>query len=120
MSGEIKRFYWKWSGNLIKFIPPINVLIFFGYPTYRAEGIAEIYVRLVSSKTGRVLAEYSKIATRTKSYSIYNEDKADYYNGQELNVAFGDVSEQIREAIVSDIEEGRLKMLRRYEKEAME
>lgn len=111
MSGEIRRLYWKWSGGLIKFIPPINLLIFFGYPTYHAEGIVEVYVRLVNSKTGRVLAEYDRISTKTKSYTVYNEDKTDYYSGDELDAALGDVSKQIREAIVLDIEEGRLKML---------
>jgi hypothetical protein len=110
MSGEIRRFYWKWSGSLISLIPPINLLTFFGLPRYHAKGIAEVYIRLVSFKTGRVLAEYDKISTKTESYTIYNESTADYCSGRELAAALKDVSNQIREAIVLDIEEGRLKI----------
>jgi hypothetical protein len=109
MSGEIKRFYWKFSESPIKFIPPINLLILFGIPMYYVDGIIELQVRLVSFKTGEIVAEYDKRSAKRETYNLYTRDNMDY-PGVELAEALRDVSEQIKEAIVSDIKEGRLRM----------
>jgi hypothetical protein len=109
MSGEIRRFYWKFSESPIKFIPLINLLILFGIPMYYVDGIIELQVRLVSFKTGEIVAEYDKRSAKKITLNLYTRDNIDD-PGVELGEAFSDVSEQIKEAIVSDIKEGRLKM----------
>jgi hypothetical protein len=111
MNGEIRRFYWKLSRNPIQFIPPINLLIFFAIPMYYVDGLVELQVCLVSSKTGETVAEYVKNSTRSNSYSLYTMDNFDFnVVGVELGEAFADVSKQIQEAIILDIRGGRLKM----------
>ncbi len=68
----------------------------------------ELQVHLVNPKTGATIAEYSKTSTKSESYSIYNFKAGEA--GAELAEAFRDVSKQVKEAMVSDIKAGRIKM----------
>lgn len=106
LKGEIKRFYWKLTPNPIVFIPIINLVIYFGVPVNDLEGIANLRVQLVSSKTGKVVAEYDKSSTRTASFSIYNMKAGEA--GSELADAFRDVVKQIKDAILVDAKAGRV------------
>jgi hypothetical protein len=107
MKGEIRRFYWELHPIPIVFIPFINILLAFDIPTYYADGTTELNVKLVSSNTGKVLAEYDKTSTKTETYSLYNFKDGE--EGAELAEAFREVSKQLKEAILSDIKAGRLK-----------
>jgi hypothetical protein len=106
LKGEVKRFYWKLTPNPIVFIPIINLAIYFGIPIHDAEGIANLQVQLVSSKTGKVLAEYDKTSTRTATYTLYNLKAGEA--GSELADAFRDVAKQIKDAVLADGKAGRL------------
>ena len=106
LKGEIKRFYWKLTPSPIIFIPLINLLIYFGIPIHDAEGIANVHVQLVSSKTGKVLAEYDKTSTRTATFTLYNLKAGEA--GSELADAFRDVAKQIKDAVLADGKAGRL------------
>lgn len=109
MKGEIKRFYWKMTPSPIIFIPLVNIFIYFGVPVYNIEGVANLHVQLVSSKTGQIIAEYDKNSTKMESYTIYSFKAGEA--GAELAEAFRDVSKQIKEAIFSDENRGHLSAL---------
>lgn len=106
IKGEIKRFYWKLTPSPVIFIPLIQLLMYFGVPIYDVVGVADIHVQLVNPATGQILKEYDKSSTKTESYTLYNLKAGEA--GAELAEAFRDVSKQIKESIVSDINGGRL------------
>lgn len=80
IKGDIKRFYYK------------STLYYAGITSFIAE--VNLHVQLVDSGTGKLVAEYDKSSVRKDS----------------LSEAFRDVVKQIKENIVSDFKEGRLKV----------
>lgn len=80
IKGDIKRFYCK------------DTFYYGGITSFKTE--VNLYVQLVDSGTGKVVAEYDKSSLRKDS----------------LSEAFRDVVKQIKENIVSDFKEGRLKI----------
>lgn len=120
IKGEIRRFYWKDAQTNIGAIPVAGFSIFFGAPTGSINAEANLCVLLINPKTGQVVAEYDKIAERKKLYNLYNANKQHgayttedgtngcYTQGTELAEAFWEVSNQIKESIISDYKQGRL------------
>lgn len=106
LKGEIKRFYWKLSPNPIALIPVANLIVYFGVPVNRLEGIASLRVQLVNSRTGLTIAEYEKTSTRTERSTLYTFKAGEA--GSELAEAFRDVMKLIKDAIASDAKAGRL------------
>ena len=107
IKGEINRFYWKYKPSPIIFIPFIGCLVYLGVPAGHATGICDISLQLTDAKTGAVVGEYNWTDTRKTSYTIYNMKTGEA--GTELADAFREVSEHLKEAIVSDIRAGRFK-----------
>lgn len=120
IKGEIRRFYWEDAPTNIGAIPVVGFSLYFGAPTGSINAEANLCVQLINSKTGQVVAEYDKIAERKKLHNLYNyskqhgayktEDGTEKWSAQgtELAEAFWDVSNQIKESIISDYKQGRL------------
>lgn len=81
IKGDIKRFYCKDT-------------FYYGHGITSFKTEVNLYVQLVDSGTGKVVTEYDKSSLRKDS----------------LSEAFRDVVKQIKENIVSDFKEGRLKI----------
>jgi hypothetical protein len=101
LRGEIKRFGWKAEMNPAVWVPIINLLIYFGLPVYTIDASAALHVQVVD-RTGKVVAEYTKHADRSKNYSMYDNVNAGEA-GAELADAFRDVVKQVKEALFVDL-----------------
>ena len=67
--GEVRRFYWKNVQTVASGIPFVT---FLGVPQRKTDSEVNLYIQLVSSKTGHVIAEYDKTAKKGASYNLYN------------------------------------------------
>lgn len=106
LQGEIRRFYWKASPNALIWIPIINLLIYFGAPAAVVESYVGLHVRLTDSKSGTVVGEYKKFASRQNSYSIYDNLQAGEA-GAELADALREVVKTIKEEMLADLRKHR-------------
>lgn len=102
ISGSIKRFMWKATPSPLMFIPFLNLLIYFGVPTYTIEGTAEITLTLKDNKTGELIKSFTESSTATNTYNLYNFKTGDA--GAELSEAFRDVAKQLKEEILTKVE----------------
>ncbi len=101
ITGNIERFMWKATPSPLTFIPFLNLLIYFGVPTYNIEGVAEITLNIKDNKTGKIIESFTAESKATNSYNLYNFKAGDA--GAELSEAFRDVAKQLKEDILKNM-----------------
>ncbi|MFC1709079.1 hypothetical protein ACFL2J_03345 [Candidatus Omnitrophota bacterium] len=72
LSGEIRRFGWESFDTMISYIPGLNVLPFFGFPSTRVDSEVVIYLELKNANTNEVIFGFSESYSKSRKYNIYN------------------------------------------------
>jgi hypothetical protein len=111
MKGEIRQFYWTFTTNPMLFMPIVNLSTYTGVPVDYGKGVVDIYVQVINSRTSQVMAVYDKYSVKMRGYSLFDFKARE--PGAILAQALSDASEQIQQAFLADLKQGRFSVAHR-------
>ncbi len=99
INGSINRFKWKATPNGLMFIPFLNLLIYFGIPTYDITGVTVITLEVKDNKSGQIIKTFRESSESENTYNLYNFKTGDA--GAELAESFRDVAKKLKEDLLN-------------------